>query len=49
VEFEVPAGVDVAIAKAAFEALFRRANVDGVAAPGKAKRFFAALRGERLS
>jgi len=49
VEFEVPAGVDVAKAKAAFEALFRRAGVDGAAAPGKAKRFFAAMRGERLT
>jgi len=49
VEFEVPAGVDPLKAKAAFEALFARADVKGSAAPGKASRFFKALRGERLS
>jgi len=49
VEFEVPAGTDPLIAKTAFEALLARAEVVGAAAPGKAKRFFAALRGERLS
>jgi uncharacterized protein YjbK len=49
VEFEVPADVDVDVAKAAFEALFQRADVEGFAAPGKAKRFFAALRGETLA
>lgn len=49
VEFEVPGDVDVDVAKVAFEALFERANVKGIAAPGKAKRFFAALRGEKLS
>ena len=49
VEFEIPGDVDVDAAKAAFEALFVRAGVRGIAAPGKAKRFFAALRGERLS
>jgi uncharacterized protein YjbK len=49
VEFEVPASVDPAQAAAAFAALFARAGVVGRASPGKAKRFFAALRGERLS
>ncbi len=48
VEFEVPAGVDPIKAKAAFEALFARADVKGHAAPGKASRFFKALKGERL-
>lgn len=48
VEFEVPAGIDPLVAKRAFEALFARAGVVGKSAPGKAKRFFAALRGERL-
>ena len=49
VEFEVPHGVDPLKAKAAFEALFARADVKGSAAPGKASRFFKALKGERLS
>ncbi|MDP2341694.1 MAG: CYTH domain-containing protein [Deltaproteobacteria bacterium] len=49
VEFEVPAGVDPLKAKAAFEALFARGDVKGSAAPGKASRFFKALKGERLS
>lgn len=49
VEFEVPAGVDPLRAKAAFEALFARAGVTGRAAPGKASRFFKALKGERLA
>lgn len=48
VEFEVPAGVDVEVARAAFDALFVRAGVQGRTAPGKASRFFRALRGERL-
>ncbi len=48
VEFEVPAGVDPLRATAGFHALFARAGVVGRASPGKAKRFFAALRGERL-
>lgn len=49
VEFEVPHDVDPAVAAAAFRALFARAGVDGRTAPGKAKRFFAALRGESLA
>lgn len=49
VEFEVPSGVDPLKAKAAFEALFARADVKGAAAPGKASRFFKALKGERLA
>lgn len=49
VEFEIPAGVDVDVAKAAFEALFARAGVVGRPAPGKASRFFKALKGERLA
>ncbi len=49
VEFEVPAGTEAHVAKKAFEALFVRAGVVGRAAPGKAKRFFQALRGEKLS
>jgi uncharacterized protein YjbK len=48
VEFEVPPGVDVDVARAAFDALFARAAVTGRAAPGKASRFFRALQGERL-
>jgi uncharacterized protein YjbK len=48
VEFEVPHGLDPLVAKRAFEALFARAGVTGKSAPGKAKRFFAAMRGERL-
>ena len=48
VEFEVPAGIDPLQAKAAFEALFVRGDVKGSAAPGKARRFFKALKGERL-
>ncbi len=49
VEFEVPTGVEPAAAHQAFLALFARADVTGHSAPGKAKRFFAALRGEVLS
>lgn len=48
VEFEVPGGVDVDVARVAFDALFARARVVGRAAPGKASRFFRALNGERL-
>jgi uncharacterized protein YjbK len=48
VEFEVPPGVDVEVARAAFLALFDRAGVTGRPAPGKASRFFRALAGERL-
>jgi uncharacterized protein YjbK len=48
VEFEVPGGVDVDVARAAFDALFTRAGVVGRSAPGKASRFFRALKGERL-
>jgi uncharacterized protein YjbK len=48
VEFEVPAGVDVDVAQRAFQALFARASVTGRPAPGKASRFFKALRGEVL-
>lgn len=49
VEFEVPGDVDPHQAKAAFEALFVRAGVEGRAAPGKANRFFKALKGEKLA
>jgi uncharacterized protein YjbK len=49
VEFEVPEGVNAELAHQAFLALFARAAVTGKSAPGKAKRFFAALRGEVLS
>jgi uncharacterized protein YjbK len=48
VEFEIPHGVDHDLASSAFRALFVRAGVEGRTAPGKAKRFFAALRGESL-
>jgi uncharacterized protein YjbK len=48
VEFEVPGDVDVDAARAAFDALFARAAVVGRPAPGKASRFFRALKGERL-
>jgi uncharacterized protein YjbK len=48
VEFEVPHDVDPTVATAAFRALFARAGVEGRTAPGKAKRFFAALRGESI-
>jgi uncharacterized protein YjbK len=48
VEFEVPPGVDIDVARAAFEALFASAGVVGRSAPGKASRFFRALKGERL-
>lgn len=49
VEFEIPHDVDHALAADAFRALFARAGVEGRSAPGKAKRFFAALRGESLA
>jgi len=48
VEFEVPHDVDATVAAGAFRALFARAGVEGRTAPGKAKRFFAALRGESI-
>lgn len=48
VEMEIPAGVDTAMASRALDELFARAGVAGRGAPGKARRFFAALRGERL-
>jgi hypothetical protein len=48
VEMEVPEGVDNDVAGRAFDDLFSRAGVAGRTAAGKARRFFAALRGERL-
>jgi hypothetical protein len=48
VEMEIPAGIDPEAASRALEDLFARAGVVGRAAPGKARRFFAAVRGERL-
>lgn len=48
VEMEVPDGVDPQLAARALDELFRQAGVVGRTAPGKARRFFAALRGERL-
>jgi hypothetical protein len=48
VEMEIPTGVDHAMASRALDELFARAGVAGRGAPGKARRFFAALRGERL-
>jgi len=48
VEMEVPSDVDPEIASRAFYALFERAGVVGRTAPGKARRFFAALRGDRI-
>ena len=48
VEMEVPEGVDPEAASRALVDLFRRAGVVGRGAPGKARRFFAAVRGERL-
>lgn len=48
VEMEVPDDVDPAEAGRALQALFDRAGVVGRSSPGKARRFFAALRGERL-
>lgn len=48
VEMEIPKGVDTALASKALDELFARAGVVGRGAPGKARRFFAALRGERL-
>jgi uncharacterized protein YjbK len=48
VEFEIPHDVDHDLATSAFRALFARAGVEGRTAPGKAKRFFAALRGESI-
>ncbi|MBM4280562.1 MAG: CYTH domain-containing protein [Deltaproteobacteria bacterium] len=49
VEFEIPAGVAIEDARAGFDALLARAGVVGRAAPGKASRFFRALKGERLN
>lgn len=49
VELEVPADVPLDVAQAGFEDLFARARVNGRASPGKAKRFFQALRGDRLA
>ena len=48
VEMEIPPGVAPEAAARSLEALFRRAGVVGRSAPGKARRFFAAVRGERL-
>jgi uncharacterized protein YjbK len=48
VEMEVPGHVKPETASRAFEALFARAGVVGRLSPGKARRFFAALRGERF-
>jgi hypothetical protein len=48
VEMEVPEGVDPDVASRAFEALFKRAGVNGRVSAGKARRFFAALRGESI-
>lgn len=48
VEMEVPEGVDPEAASRSLEEMFRRAGVVGRSAPGKARRFFAAVRGERL-
>lgn len=48
VEMEIPEGVDADAAARALDDLFRRAGVVGRRAPGKARRFFAAVRGERL-
>lgn len=48
VEMEIPEGIDPEAAARALDELFARAGVVGRAAPGKARRFFAAVRGERL-
>ncbi len=48
VEMEVPDDVVPADAAAAFADLYARAGVVGRVSPGKARRFFAALRGDRL-
>jgi uncharacterized protein YjbK len=48
VEMEVPDGVDPDVASRALDDLFRKAGVKGRVSTGKARRFFAALRGERL-
>lgn len=48
IECELAADVDPEQATLAFFALFAQAGVVGRRAPGKASRFFAALRGERL-
>lgn len=48
VEMEVPSQVSPEVASKAFHELFDRAGVVGRVSPGKARRFFAALRGERL-
>lgn len=48
VEMEVPPHVSPQLASKAFHELFHRAGVVGRVSPGKARRFFAALRGERL-
>ena len=48
VELEVRGDVDADAVGHAFHALFARAGVAGRAAPGKARRFFQALAGQRL-
>jgi uncharacterized protein YjbK len=48
VELEVPPEVDLTTAQAGFADLFKRANVRGFESAGKARRFFQALRGDRL-
>jgi uncharacterized protein YjbK len=48
VEMEIPEGMDVEQARAAFTALFQRAGVAGRTSVGKARRFFLARRGQRL-
>jgi uncharacterized protein YjbK len=48
VEMEIPEGVDHDVAQRAFDALFARAGVSGRVSAGKARRFFAALRGEPI-
>lgn len=48
VEMEVPPQVSPQLALQAFQELFARAGVRGRVSPGKARRFFAALRGERV-
>jgi|CXWL01.1.fsa_nt_gi uncharacterized protein YjbK len=48
IEVEVPAGVDPEGLATALKALFANAGVETRNGPGKAKRFFAAMRGEPL-
>jgi uncharacterized protein YjbK len=48
VEVELTEGTDAAAAERALRDLLARAGVVGRPAPGKSKRFFAALRGERI-